>query len=249
MKALLACLMAACGLVGCSRHTPEDSIDFVKEQETQVRGFTFGQVLESKKFCQTKQWSASLDDFGRDLVAFDCEIPLSKDVTDKLVSDSVATLEKLAKEKATECDSDPMPFVEANAPKIAAYYAGFPSVTVRPVFVIHKRQLVDSTILLLDAQGQVVKTSQKSKAMLALNFVKANNPYEPDADIRPVYEALMYSAPSFNFTCMELKEAARAAAAASPAASGAAAEPAGSANPASAPMEQDLRQTLGLVKD
>lgn len=216
MKSFLATFIAALCLAGCFKHSPEDSIAFVKDQESLIRGVTFGQVLESKKFCGSKNWSASADDYGRDLVSFDCEIALSKDVTDKLTSDTIAMLEKVAAEKSQDCRTDSKAFVQANAPKVASYYARFATATVRPVFVIYKRQLVDATVLLLDANGQVVKTSDKSKSLLALNFVKSNNPYEADTDVQPVYGALMYSAPSFNFTCFDLKAADQTASAPAP---------------------------------
>lgn len=249
MKSFIASVIAASCLAACFKHSPEDSIAFIKDQESLLRGFTFGQVLESKKFCGSKSWSASVDDYDRDLVSFDCEVTLSKEVTDKLTSDTVAMLEKIAAEKSQECATDPGAFVQANAPKIVAYYAKFSTATVRPVFVIYKRQLVDATVLLLDSNGQVVKTSDKSKSLLALNFMKSNNPYEADTDVQPVYGALMYSAPSFNFTCFDLK--ATADRAASMASSAAASEPAsGPANASSsAPADDgaDLRKTLGLV--
>lgn len=234
MKAILAIVIAASCLTGCFRHSPEDSIAFVKDQESLIRGFTFGQVLESKKFCGSKNWSASADDYGRDLVSFDCDFTLSKDVTDKLTSDTVAEVEKVATEKAQACGTDPTAYVQTNAPKVAAYYARFGTATVRPVFVIYKRQLVDATVLLLDANGQVVKTSEKSKSLLALNFVKANNPYEADTDILPVYAALMYSAPSFNFTCFDLRAADQAASAATAPAAAASAASEAASGPATA---------------
>ena len=248
MKSFLATVIVALCLAGCFKHSPEDSIAFVKDQESLIRGFTFGQVLESKKFCGSKSWSASADDYGRDLVSFDCEITLSKDVTDKLTSDTIAMLEKVAAEKSQDCRTDSKAFVQANATKVASYYARFAIATVRPVFVIYKRQLVDATVLLLDANGQVVKTSDKSKSLLALNFVKANNPYEADTDVQPVYGALMYSAPSFNFTCFDLKVADSAASAASPvAASEAASVPSNASSSSSADEDVDLRKTLGMA--
>jgi len=248
MKIRIACLMALLSLTACFRHSPEDSINYVKEQESTVRGFTFGQILESKKFCKTKSWSASQDEFGRDIVTFDCGIELSKDTVDKLASDADASLERRAAEKASECNADPKPFVNAAGPKLESYFGQFASATVRPVFVIYKRELVDATVLLLDATGTVVKTSQQSKSLLATNFVKVNSPYEADADIGPVYAAITYSAPTSNFTCIDLRRAAkdaeaRAAEAADIPASGVFS----AAVPASAPVEPDLRQTLGLV--
>jgi len=133
------------------------------------------------------------------------------DTVDKLSSEAAAGLEKRAAEKASECNAAPKPFVDVAGPKLASYFGQFSSATVRPVFVIYKRELVDATVLLLGFTGKVVKTSPQSMSLLAADFAKVNNPYEADADIGPIYAALMYSAPLSNFTCLDMKRAVVAA--------------------------------------
>ena len=156
----LACLLIAALTLttACSkRHHDEaadQAIQLVKALPSHAEGLTYGQVLGNSPNCVSRQWDAAKDEYGRDLVTFQCSLTMAQDRLDQLRHETIPMVQNNTRSSGASCPDLAKAYLTVAVQRVNDYFDRFTSGTEVMEFVVNQGEIVETRAGLNDKAGQ-----------------------------------------------------------------------------------------------